>query len=152
MDWDWFSKIAANLDLYGWGNSDSLYNTFMAVNNANVDVDGNTNNNHSLDSSTFQGLVSDKRDGNHNPTLYGTNLAEPHFNEKFLTGENSAKAVLGKVYKDVAFPFKQKNVFNGTNGDSKEGEAQYWYYDSNETPLYLKKIQAKKAAITLTAL
>ena len=137
----WFSDIAANLGLYGWGYKNTgtgdLYNTFMAVNNAVVDVKGTTEN--SLDSSTFQGLVSDKRDKNHNPTLYGTNLAEPHFNEKFLTGENSAKAVLGKVYKDVAFPFKQKNVFNGTNSDPKEGEAQYWYYDSNETPLYLKK-------------
>ena len=136
-DSDWFSKIAANLDLYRWGDSGSLYNTFMAVNNAIVDVNGKTDN--SLDSSTFQGLVSDKRDGNHNPTLYGTNLAEPHFNEAFLTGKNSAKAVLGKVYKDVAFPFKQKNVFSGTNGDTKEDIAQYWYYDSNETPLYLKK-------------
>ena len=137
----WFSDIAANLGLYGWGYKNTgtgdLYNTFMAVNNAVVDVKGTTEN--SLDSSTFQGLVSDKRDKNHNPTLYGTNLAEPHFNEAFLTGENSAKAVLGKVYKDVAFPFKQKNVFNGTNSDPKEGEAQYWYYDSNETPLYLKK-------------
>ena len=67
-------------------------------------------------------------------------MAEPHFNEKFLTGENSAKAVLGKVYKNVAFPFKQKNVFEGTNNnDEKEGKAQYWYYDSNETPLYLKQ-------------
>ena len=138
-----FSEIAANLGLYGWGNQGKetrdLYWTFMAVNNANVDVGGNTNDNHSLDSSTFQGLVSDTRDGNHNPTLYGTDLAEPHFNEAFLTGKNSAKAVLGKVYKDVAFPFKQKNVFSGTNGDSKEEIAQYWYYDSNETPLYLKK-------------
>ena len=139
-----FSDIAANLALYGWGNqgkeTKDLYWTFMAVNNANVDVDGKTNDNHSLDSSTFQGLVSNKRDGNHNPTLYGTDLAEPHFNEKFLTGENSAKAVLGKVYKDVAFPFKQSNVFAGTNNnDDKEGKAQYWYYDSNETPLYLKQ-------------
>ena len=139
-----FSEIAANLGLYGWGNQGKetrdLYWTFMAVNNANVDVDGKTNYNHSLDSSTFQGLVSDTRDGNHNPTLYGTDLAEPHFNEKFLTGENSAKAVLGKVYKDVAFPFKQKNIFAGTNNnDAKESVAQYWYYDSNETPLYLKK-------------
>ena len=141
-----FSEIAANLALYGWGNQSNqsnqakdLYWTFMAVNNANVDVNCHTNSDHSLDSSTFQGLVSDTRDGNHNPTLYGTNLAEPHFNEAFLTGENSAKAVLGKVYKDVAFPFKQKNVFSGTNGDSKEEIAQYWYYDSNETPLYLKK-------------
>ena len=138
-----FSEIAANLGLYGWGNQGKetrdLYWTFMAVNNANVDVGGNTNDNHSLDSSTFQGLVSDTRDGNHNPTLYGTDLAEPHFNEAFLTGENSAKAVLGKVYKDVAFPFKQSNVFAGTNNDAKESVAKYWYYDSSKTPLYLKK-------------
>ena len=148
-----FSDIAANLALYGWGNqgkeTKDLYWTFMAVNNANVDVGGSTNNNHSLDSSTFQGLVSNTRDGNHNPTLYGTDLAEPHFNEKFLTGENSAKAVLGKVYKDVAFPFKQSNVFSGTNGDSKEGIAQYWYYDSNETPLYLKKDTSKEGGYYL---
>lgn len=138
-----FSEIAANLALYGWGNQSNetknLYWTFMAVNNANVDVNCHTNSNNGLDSSTFQGLVSDKRDGNHNPTLYGTDLAEPHFNEAFLTGENSAKAVLGKVYKDVAFPFKQKNVFSGTNGDAKEDIAKYWYYDSNETSLYLKQ-------------
>ena len=139
-----FSDIAANLALYGWGNqgkeTKDLYWTFMAVNNANVDVDGKTNDNHSLDSSTFQGLVSNTRDGNHNPTLYGTDLAEPHFNEAFLTGENSAKAVLGKVYKDVAFPFKQASVFAepGNNSDP-ENEAKYWYYDSNETPLYLKQ-------------
>ena len=95
-------------------------------------------------------MVSDRRDGNHNPTLYGTDLAEPHFNEKFLTGENSAKAVLGKVYKDVAFPFKQKNVFDGTNNDNKESVAQYWYYDSNETPLYLKKDTNEKDMRTST--
>ena len=142
-----FSEIAANLALYGWGNQSNkpkdLYWTFMAVNNANVDVNCHTNNNNGIDSSTFQGLVSDKRDGNHNPTLYGTNLAEPHFNEKFLTGENSAKAVLGKVYKDVAFPFKQSSVFAGTNNDEKERVAQYWYYDSNETSLYLKQDTSK---------
>ena len=142
-----FSEIAANLALYGWGNKSNkpkdLYWTFMAVNNANVDVNCHTNNNNGLDSSTFQGLVSDTRDGNHNPTLYGTNLAEPHFNEAFLTGENSAKAVLGKVYKDVAFPFKQSSVFAGTNNDEKEKVAQYWYYDSNETSLYLKQDTSK---------
>ena len=137
MDTDWFSKIAANLALYGWGNSGSLYNTFMAVNNANVDV--NSGGNTADSKATFQGLVSDTRDGSPNPTLYGTDLAEPHFNEAFLTGENSAKAVLGKVYKDVAFPFKQSNVFAGTNNDDKESIAKYWYYDSKDTPLYLKK-------------
>ena len=145
VDAPFFSSIAGNLDLYGWGyenaEQDSLYGRFMAVNNANVDVNVTTNNKYKVNSSTtFQGLVSNTRDEKHNPTLYGTNLAEPHFNEAFLTGENSAKAVLGKVYKDVAFPFKQKNIFAGTNNnDDKEGKAQYWYYDSNETPLYLKK-------------
>ena len=140
-----FSEIAANLGLYGWGyenaEKDSLYGRFMAVNNANVDVNVNTNNKYTVNShTTFQGLVSNTRDGNHNPTLYGTELAEPHFNEAFLTGKNSAKAVLGKVYKDVAFPFKQAAVFAEPNNNSDpEKEAKYWYYDSNETPLYLKK-------------
>lgn len=147
----WFSDIAANLGLYGWGyqntETDDLYWTFMAVNNAIVDVKHTTADN--LSSSTFQGLVSDKRDGNHNPTLYGTDLAEPHFNEKFLTGENSAKAVLGKVYKDVAFPFKQSNVFDGTNSDDKESVAQYWYYDSSKTPLYLKQDTSKEGGYYL---
>ena len=137
-DQDWFSKIAANLALYGWGDSGSSYNTFMAVNDAIVNVKGYTGN--ELSSSTFQGLVSDKRDGNHNPTLYGTDLAEPHFNEKFLTGENSAKAVLGKVYKGVAFPFKQAPIFADPHKDNDpENEAKYWYYDSSKTPLYLKQ-------------
>ena len=147
MDNDWFSKIAANLDLYGWGGSGSLYNTFMAVNNANVDVNngGNTAEPHT----TFQGLVSNTRDKNHNPTLYGTDLAEPHFNEAFLTGKNSAKAVLGKVYKDVAFPFTQSTVFAGTNSDDKEKVAQYWYYDSSKTPLYLKQDTSKEGGYYL---
>ena len=141
-----FSEIAANLGLYGWGyqntETDDLYWTFMAVNNAIVDVNRTTADN--LSSSTFQGLVSDKRDGKHNPTLYGTDLPEPHFNEKFLTGENSAKAVLGKVYKDVAFPFKQAPIF-AESGDRNDPEnaAQYWYYDSSETPLYLKQDTSK---------
>ena len=146
-----FSDIAANLGLYGWGyentKTDDLYWTFMAVNNAIVDVERTTADN--LSSSTFQGLVSDKRDGKHNPTLYGTDLPEPHFNEKFLTGENSAKAVLGKVYKDVAFPFKQSNVFDGTNSDDKESVAQYWYYDSSKTPLYLKQDTSKEGGYYL---
>ena len=77
-------------------------------------------------------------------------MAEPHFNEAFLTGENSAKAVLGKVYKDVAFPFTQSTVFAGTNNnDEKERVAQYWYYDSNETPLYLKKDTLTALMVTL---
>lgn len=152
VDSDWFSKIAANLDLYGWGykgtETGGLYNTFMAANNATVDVNSGGNNADSK--ATFQGLVSDTRDKNHNPTLYGTDLAEPHFNEKFLTGDNSAKAVLGKVYKDVAFPFKQAPIF-AESGDKNDPEnvAQYWYYDSSETPLYLKQDTSKEGGYYL---
>ena len=137
---DWgcrFSAIAANLNLYGWGNSseadNSAYRHFMAVNNSTINVDGNG----PFYNATFQGLVGNQmKDGM--PVMAGTDLAEPHFNEAFLTGTNAEKAVLGKVYKDVSFPFTQKPVFKEKDGDP-ESKAQYWYFDSNERSLYLKQ-------------
>ena len=137
---DWgvrFSAIAANLNLYGWGNSsdsdNSAYKHFMAVNNSTINVDGTGE----FYNATFQGLVGNQmKDGM--PVMAGTTLAEPHFNEAFLTGTNAEKAVLGKVYKDVSFPFTQKAVFTENNGDA-ESKAQYWYFDSNERSLYLKQ-------------
>lgn len=136
-----FSAIAANLNLYGWGNSseadNSAYRHFMAVNNSTIDVDGNG----TFYNATFQGLVGNQmKDGM--PVMAGTTLAEPHFNEAFLTGTNTEKAVLGKVYKDVSFPFTQKAVFTENNGDT-ESKAKYWYFDSNERSLYLKQDTAK---------
>ncbi len=141
---DWgcrFSAIAANLNLYGWGNinasDNSDYNHFMAVNNSTINVDGKGE----FYNATFQGLVGNQmKDGM--PVMAGTNLAEPHFNEAFLTGTNTEKAVLGKVYKDVSFPFTQKAVFTENNGDT-ESKAKYWYFDSNERSLYLKQDTAK---------
>lgn len=132
-----FSDIAANLNLYGWDYKDkgdgSAYRHFMAVNNSTINVDGNG----TFYNATFQGLVGNQM-VNGMPVMAGTNLAEPHFNEAFLTGTNTEKAVLGKVYKDVSFPFTQKPVF--TQGDSDpENKAQYWYFDSNERSLYLKQ-------------
>lgn len=136
-----FSDIAANLNLYGWGNinasDNSDYNHFMAVNNSTINVDGKGE----FYNATFQGLVGNQmKDGM--PVMAGTNLAEPHFNEAFLTGTNTEKAVLGKVYKDVSFPFTQKAVFTENNGDT-ESKAKYWYFDSNERSLYLKQDTAK---------
>ena len=84
------------------------------------------------------------------PVMAGTNLAEPHFNEAFLTGTNTEKAVLGKVYKDVSFPFTQKPVFTQTEGDL-ESKAQYWYFDSNERSLYLKQDTANTSKYYLEA-
>ena len=136
-----FSDIAANLNLYGWGNinasDNSDYNHFMAVNNSTINVDGKGE----FYNATFQGLVGNQmKDGM--PVMAGTTLAEPHFNEAFLTGTNTEKAVLGKVYKDVSFPFTQKAVFTENNGDT-ESKAKYWYFDSNERSLYLKQDTAK---------
>lgn len=136
-----FSDIAANLNLYGWGNinasDNSAYKHFMAVNNSTINVDGKGE----FYNATFQGLVGNQmKDGM--PVMAGTTLAEPHFNEAFLTGTNTEKAVLGKVYKDVSFPFTQKAVFTENNGDT-ESKAKYWYFDSNERSLYLKQDTAK---------
>lgn len=129
-----FSNVASALNLYGW----DQYNTFMAVNNSYKDIDGkinlaNPNNKEDKNNYvfTFQGLVSDTLNKDGNPTLYNTNLAEPHFNKAFLEGDNSKNAVLGKVYENVDFPFTKKDVFS--NGVS------YWHYESNDKSLFLKQ-------------
>ena len=132
-----FSDIAANLNLYGWGeitaSDNSDYKHFMAVNNSTINTKDDSVNYYAA----FQGLVGNQmKDGM--PVMAGTDLAEPHFNEAFLTGTNAEKAVLGKVYKDVSFPFTQKPVFKEKDGDP-ESKAQYWYFDSNERSLYLKQ-------------
>lgn len=144
-----FSNIAANLNLYGWGeitaSDNSDYKHFMAVNNSTINTKDDSVNYYAA----FQGLVGNQmKDGM--PVMAGTDLAEPHFNEAFLTGTNAEKAVLGKVYKDVSFPFTQKPVFTQTEGDL-ESKAQYWYFDSNERSLYLKQDTANSSKYYLEA-
>lgn len=147
-----FANIANNLGLYGWGLYDSWateesqksYWRFIAANNSNYSAayDANTKRGDYTQRvySAFQGLVNTDLTSDGSPTIAGTSLVEPHFNEAFLTGKNNAKAVLGKVYKDVAFPFKQAAVFaDPDKKDDPENEAKYWYFDSNKTSLYLKQ-------------
>ena len=146
-----FANIANNLGLYGWGwhdhgtdeESRKSYWRFIAANNSNYNAayDANRGNDYSTHgNSAFQGLVNTDLTSDGSPTIAGTSLVEPHFNEAFLTGKNNAKAVLGKVYKDVAFPFKQAAVFaDQNNASDPENEAKYWYFDSNKTSLYLKQ-------------
>ena len=145
---DSFATIANNLGLYGWGwydhrtdeESRKSYWRFIAANNSNYNAVYNESNRQQHVYSAFQGLVSTELTADGSPTIAGTTLIEPHFNEAFLTGDNKAKAVLGKVYKDVAFPFKQAPVFADPNkANDPENAAQYWYFDSNETSLYLKQ-------------
>lgn len=146
-----FAYVAAGMGLYGWGaEGSSNYNTFMAVNNSALDDNGNGSDDYNR---TFQGLVESKTsddtaDGL--PLLRTKNsetkaLADPHFNKDFLQGKNAFNTVLGKVYENVSFPLKQKPVFatNPENPDPNEpeGKAQYWYYDSSKSSLYLKQNQ-----------
>lgn len=141
---NFFAAVAPGMGLYGWDEVGTpAYTTFMAVNNSALDTkayepDGNY-------ARTFQGLVEDKTsDGTKDglPLLKGTTLVDPHFNKDFLQGKNAFNTVLGKVYENVSFPLKKATVFAGTRDDSGNNainDAEYWYFDSNETSLYLKQ-------------
>lgn len=130
-DWDKrFADIASTLNLYGW----SSYNIFIAANNSNFDI-GDTK--EKKNSYAFQGIVADKRDSDGDIVMNGTTLKEPHFNEEFLTSKNSKNAKLGEVYHNVEFPFTQKEVF--VESDQKGKGVKYWWFDSKETSLYLRK-------------
>lgn len=87
--------------------------------------------------------MADKRDSDGDIVMNGTTLKEPHFNEKFLTGQNSKNAKLGEVYHNVEFPFTQEEVFiepaQTPNGPQKGEGVKYWWFDSKETSLYLRK-------------
>ena len=151
---DPFATVAAGMGLYGWGaEGSSNYNIFMAVNNSALDDNGNGSSDYNR---TFQGLVESKTsDGTADglPLLRTKNstgsttdaLADPHFNKDFLQGKNTFNTVLGKVYEDVSFPLKQKAVFaqdpNNTSDIDPESKAEYWYYDSSKSSLYLKQNQ-----------
>ena len=149
-----FATVAGGMNLCGWGKPDgdeaqkALYNTFMAVNNSAYDDNG-----HKIDgdySRTFQGLVESKTsDGSANglpllrtkDSITKNALVDPHFNEAFLQGDNSFNTVLGKVYKDVSFPFTKDAVFKSGATSDPEQYANYWYYDSSKASLYLKQDQ-----------
>ena len=151
-----FATVAAGMGLCGWSNDTNspAYNTFMAVNNSALDDSGNGSDDYNR---TFQGLVESKTsDGTANglPLLRTKNSTtnasvDPHFDKDFLQGKNAFNTVLGKVYEDVSFPLKQKAVFaqdpNCPADNDPEGKAKYWYYDSNETSLYLKHGSARQS-------
>ena len=128
-----FVEIASTLNLYGW----SSYDIFIAANNSNYDIGGKNEKN----SYAFQGIVANERDSDGDIVMNGTTLKEPHFNEKFLTSQNSKNAKLGEVYHNVEFPFTQEEVFvEPEQNDQKKGEGvKYWWFDSSKTSLYLRK-------------
>ena len=130
-----FSQIASTLNLFGYSNDDNVkFNRFMAINNAQRNEDNTNGKEHTY--YAYQGLVEGTANADGAPLLKGTTPAtvEPHFNKDFLLGENSKNAKLGEVYENVKFPFtKKKNLFTEDTG------VDYWYFDSNDTTLYLKQ-------------
>lgn len=131
-----FEEISAALNLWGFNNDFDKKNRFMAINNSTINEDGNgTRYDYA-----YQGLVEDHTstsDATGEPllkdTLKDTKVVEPHFNKEFLSGTNSKKAKLGDVYDNVAFPFTKRQIFDEDKG------VDYWYFDSQDTTLYLKQ-------------
>ena len=139
-----FATVADDMNLYGWNSNkeSDAYKIFMAVNNSTYDDMGQKKDNDY--SRTFQGLVENKTSANGLPLLRTKDstkdpLDDPHFNEAFLQGKNSFNTVLGKVYKDVSFPFTKDAVFKSGGTSDPEQYANYWYYDSSKASLYLKQ-------------
>lgn len=132
-DWGYrFDGISAALNLWGLNSDFKDENRFMAINNSTI----NENGNGEFYDYAYQGLVADttstgKATGE--PLLKDTKVAEPHFDEAFLSGTNTKNAKLGNVYNNVAFPFTKRQIFDEDQG------VDYWYFDSQDTTLYLKQ-------------
>lgn len=131
---DWgikFEKISSELNLFGFN-----LRRFMAINNSTINEDGDgTRYDYA-----YQGLVANTTSNGKatgepllKDTLKDTKVVEPHFNKEFLSGTNSKNAKLGDVYNNVAFPFTKKQIFDEDKG------VDYWYFDSQDTTLYLKQ-------------
>lgn len=132
LDWGIkFETISSELNLFGFN-----LRRFMAINNSTINEDGSgTRYDYA-----YQGLVQDHTstsDATGEPLLKDTKedtkVVEPHFNKEFLSGTNSKNAKLGDVYNNVAFPFTKKQIFDEDKG------VDYWYFDCQDTTLYLKQ-------------
>lgn len=130
---DWgnrFSAIAGTLELYGYDEKNQ--NGFMSTNNSTLNAKGDGTYFYSA----AQGLVANVLNGN-NLMTSDNKVLEPHFNEKFLTGDNSKHTALAKVYKNVSFPFTKQKVDEYGNKNNASG-VEYWYFDSADTTLAMR--------------
>lgn len=130
-----YSDIKASLNLYGSGD----WNKFIYENNS---MWGRNGYELSNGNSAVQGLVADTLSNNNLMIkTSGKTVAAPYFNEDFLTGNNSKNTVLGKVYKDVTFPFVKKPV----TSTSYKGSVDYWYFDSADNNASNKNLQLQQS-------
>ncbi len=129
-----FDGIASTLNLYGYNNN---YNNFFSTNNSTIDFNGTqvgSDGNLPGFAKIAKGLVNGTLANGNLVTTKEGDAVLPLFNEDFLLGNNSKNAVIGDVYHNVAFPFKQKDLDN--NG------VKYWVFDSNETTLLMRQDSA----------
>ena len=150
-----FSSIAGTLNLYGYNTTSGYpaneqaqtYSKFFFNNNsmwgyganiATYDSDDNKTGAGGRDTSfehgknAVLGLVKDTLDSDGNLQIESGNsgtIKAPYFDEDFLNGNNSKNTKLGKVYKDVDFPFQSVKLKSKSNPDAK-GEVDYWVFDS----------------------
>lgn len=121
-----FSQIAKSLSLFGYDiNNDNNNHKFYYENNSMWDSDGIV---LGTSQSATQGLVDQQLKDDHLQikTENGT-VPSPYFNENFLNGNNSKNTVLGKVYKNVSFPFSKVHMKSPKGNDAT---IDYWYFNS----------------------
>lgn len=129
---DWgnrFSVIAPTLSLYGYDSKNQ--SGFMSTNNSTLSADSKS----TYYDAAAQGLVANALNGN-NLMTSNNEVLEPHFNEDFLTGDNSKNTALAKIYKNVSFPFTKQKVDD--YGNKSENGVEYWYFDSADTTLSMR--------------
>lgn len=132
---DWgnrFSAIAYTLALYGYHKDNQ--NGFMSTNNSTLNAKGDGNDKYY--DAAAQGLVANALNGN-NLITSNNEVLEPHFNEEFLTGDNSKHTALAKIYKNVSFPFTKQKLNDA--GEKDNNGVEYWYFDSADTTLAMRK-------------
>ena len=127
-----FSAIAYTLALYGYHKDNQ--NGFMSTNNSTLNAKGDGNDKYY--DAAAQGLVANALNGN-NLMTSNSEVLEPHFNEEFLTGDNSKHTALAKIYKNVSFPFTKQKLNDA--GEKDDNGVEYWYFDSADTTLAMRK-------------
>ena len=131
---DWgnrFSAIAGTLELYGYEKNNQ--NGFMSTNNSTLNANGVGEDKYY--DAAAQGLVA--KELNKNNLMTSENeVLEPHFNEEFLTEDNSKHTALAKIYKNVSFPFTKQKL--NDKGEKYDNGVEYWYFDSADTTLAMR--------------
>ena len=130
----YFAGLNDTLNLYGSDKVSNLPNhNFLSLNNS---IENKNGDYRSVSSGYYDyatlGIVKSNLINGY-PMLEGTtnDIIDPHFDEKFLSGNNSKNAVVGKYYEKVDFPFTRKQIF--------DEPVNYWWFDSASTSLELKK-------------